>query len=494
MFGFKQFLKQMLQEGGNIKVKTPHGEIAAAPFDVKNRQEQAADVHNALHEIHNSFHAETGHHLFGKDAKSLHARSAFAGSTKHFMDTPGVSDAEFKKHKPTVGDVDAQIPAEHKAALEKHLTPGKRFGKYTVVGTKKHGNEVSAVMRHDNGEHHQFDFEGVHYHNHEPTTGEQFLHSADWEDTKAGIKGAHHKILLNAAGLHRHKFSITHGVRSRTDETDTGATEPEDVKKKLFGTKAKGDVESFRGVTQLIKHYLPASEHQAIYDKFKAGLAPLRGADNSHALAHLRHHLGVKDTVTESIESAPQHTSVVPLAGVSPFSHMGHFADLGSALNKLPGTKHVGVSSKAEAFSPEERKGILDRQWGKGQNSVHIVKSAGETIRAAHDSLNGSGKKVLHILVGHDRKAFADGLKKSLEAGKIKEMEGRHFDEIHIHYPEDTDRSHGMSGTKMRTAAHEGDEEEFHKHLGPMFSRLESNRLMKKVHDKIASGEIPLKR
>ena len=181
--------KDFIIEGGNVKVKTEKGEVSAAPFKVKNRSEQAGDVHQALSDIHDSMNKEHGIHLFGKGKKALNSGSLYAGSTRQFMnkDKSKISDAEFKKHKPSVGDLDVQIPAEHKETLTSHLTPGKKFGKYTVVGTKKHGNEVSAIMRHDNGEHHQFDFEGVHYHHDEPSKGEQLLHNSSWEDTKAGI-------------------------------------------------------------------------------------------------------------------------------------------------------------------------------------------------------------------------------------------------------------------------------------------------------------------
>ena len=73
-------------------------------------------------------------------------------------------------------------------------------------------------------------------------------------------------------------------------------------------------------------------------------------------------------------------------------------------------------------------------------------------------------------------------------------MEGKSFDEIHTHYPEDENRQHGMSGTKMRKAAHEGNLEEFHKHLGPMFSKKEAGTLMSKVKKGIDAGTIPLAR
>jgi hypothetical protein len=63
----------------------------------------------------------------------------------------GVNDKDFAKHKPSVGDIDAQVTTDHKEKLASTLTAGRKFGKYTVVGTKKHGNEISAVMKHDNG-------------------------------------------------------------------------------------------------------------------------------------------------------------------------------------------------------------------------------------------------------------------------------------------------------------------------------------------------------
>lgn len=493
MLGFKSFLTVLL-EGGNVKVKTASGEeVSAAPFKVKDRGKQTQDIHAALKSIHNSYNQETGAHLFGKNGKALESGSAFAGSTKHLMNGH-IPDHEFKKHKPTVGDVDIQVPMEHKDALAKHLKPGDRHGPYTVVGTKKHGNETSAVMRHDNGEHHQFDFEGTHYKGDEPHKDESFLHGADWNDAKAGISGAHHKILLNSVGLDSHKFSISHGLRSRTDDSDPGTKDPKAISAKLFGKDADHDnIHSFQGVAHLIRNHIHPSMHQAIYDKFKDGLKSVKGKDHGPALEHLRKQLNASDDIKESVEET-HHTSVIPMVGFSPISHMGHASDLGGKLARLPGQKHVGVSSKADLFSPEERKGIMSRQWGNKDTTTHVVSGAGETIRKAYDAMPKTGRKVLHLLLGADRAGMAAGLKKSLEQGKIKEMEHHKFDEIHIHAPDDGDRSHGMSGTRMRQAAADGDEKEFHRHLGSMFSRNESNKIMGRVKSGIESGAVKLKR
>jgi hypothetical protein len=487
---------EFLAEGGNIKVEG--GSANPFPITVRNRQGRVDDIHGALSDMHDQYHKETGEHLFGHEKSGLMNRRTYAGSTTSLMDTKGIPHNEFANHISTVGDVDAQVSHEHKNNLGKFLFPGRKIGKYIVIGTKKHGNEVSAVMKHENGENHQFDFEGVHTDKNtgEPTEGERFLHGADWEDRKLGIKGMHHKVLLNAVGGDTHKFSITHGLRPRdSGKDDPGITEPHEVSSALFGPKADhSKVHSFHGIAQLIKKHVPAERHQQIYDKFVSSVEKMKGADHSKAIAHLGKTLGVQRSVNEEAEPE-HHASVVPLTGFSPISHMGHAKDLGGSLSKLPGTKHVGISSKSDVYTPKERGDILSRQWGgKSKPSVHVVKSAGETVRAAHDSLPEGGRKVLHILVGHDRADFAHGLKKSLEAGKIKEMEGRKFDDIQIHHPEDTDRSHGMSGTNMRNAAAKGDVETFHRHLGPMFSKQEAARHMKKIKGALESGAIKVKR
>ena len=135
------------------------------------------------------------------------------------------------------------------------------------------------------------DFEFVkHGSNGEPTKGERFAHGSHWDDMKSGMKGMHHKRLLNAAGGDSHKFSITHGVRSRTDPSDPGNMDPKHVTHKLFGANADHkQASSFLGVTQLIKKHIHPSKHQAIYDKFKGKGYPSDGP----ALAHLKKHLSV---------------------------------------------------------------------------------------------------------------------------------------------------------------------------------------------------------
>lgn len=200
-----------------------------------------------------------------------------------------------------------------------------------------------------------------------------------------------------------------------------------------------------------------------------------------------------KEFLLES-RSGEHHASVIPLMGLSPISHMGHALDLGDALSKLPGARHVGISTKADVYTPGERSEILNRQWQQPNLSIHPVKSGGDTIARAYSALPPTGKKHLHILVGADRVEFANGLKKSLEDGKIKEMGDSRWDSITVHTPEDLAREHGMSGTKMRTAVANNDFETFHRHLGPMFSVEEAREHFNKIKTALDSGQIKVKR
>lgn len=541
MLRFKSFIV----EGGNIKVGPKGSETSAAPFSVssKNRGERRSDIHHALGSIHDAFHAEHGEHLFGHNQALLHSGHAYTGSTADLMGHH-VSNEDFAKHKPTVGDVDTQVSMEHKNKLESTLKAGRRFGKYTVVGTKKHGNEISAVMRHDNGEHHQFDFQGV---KHPGSESERFLHSSSWQDTKKGIKGAHHKILINAVGGDIHKFSITHGLRSRTDESDQGVSHPTEVAHALFGHKANPEhIHSFHGVVSLIKKHKTPEEHQAIYNKFKDSLSRIKGMEHGPALAHMRSQLGVKDNVNESVrkwssevrakhgsdvkiktdkvhnrisaekdgkvvgsyqrktqrgtvfsedltEETAQHAHMT-FMGASPITHMGHHIDVVGSMDKGPkGKKFVGLSGKSDVFSDKEREDISNKQSG-GKADFKVEKSAGQTVARAFNSMKGSGPKHLHLHFGHDRKDFAERLKSSIEAGKIPELEGHKPDAVHIHYPSDENRSHGMSGTKMRTAASESDTETFKKHLGPNFSDKEAKSIMDRTRVGLMAGKIKVKR
>lgn len=525
-------------------IKGANGEVAD-PISTKRRSTVTNDIKNSLSDLHDSFHEETGKHLFGEGHKALKTGSAFSGSSSHLVNSK-ISDDELHKHKPTMGDIDTQVPKEHLADLHKHLTIGKKFGSYTVAGVKKHGNEVSILAKHENGQHHQIDFEGVDYHNNEPTKGEQFAHSSSWEDMKHGIKGVSHKQLLNAAGGEHHKFSITHGLATRTDDKKApavhGTKDPKEISKTLFGREHP--VESFDDVAKGIRDFVHPKEHDAIIDKFAERGAPhaverlknilsksinespaddlARSLKSFDEIAHgikkhidPAYHQSVIDKfsqsghpqmyidrmkailhkkVDESTDAGREHHAAVTLPShCGPCSHVGH-QDLVTAMQEHASNEncHISLSDKASYLSQDKRKEIMQKQSPKGVN-IHTVHGAGESIRSAYDKLP-PGKKVLHLVGGEERQGMLEGLKRSLDAGKVKEMEGRHFDEVHIHNPSvsrrTTTNGEKTSGTNFRKALAAGDEQTIKDHLGAAYSASLSKHLQKGVQ----SGDIAINR
>jgi len=193
------------------------------------------------------------------------------------------------------------------------------------------------------------------------------------------------------------------------------------------------------------------------------------------------------------------HVSTTILTGLSPHSHMGHVKDIGNILSSTPsGKKIFSISNKADHFSPNERQKILKRQLEKeGHKNIEIYGSngMGDTVRhAASYVKNKSGKKILHLVAGMDRQKIAKRLRHSILNGKIGGISPNLFHEIKIHNPQDKNRSHGLSGTKMRLAAKNDDLETYHKHLGSNFTKNEAKRIMLKTKNGINTNKISLKR
>lgn len=208
--------------------------------------------------------------------------------------------------------------------------------------------------------------------------------------------------------------------------------------------------------------------------------------------------LSFKRFIAEAKNAA--HVSTTIMTGVAPFPHMGHVDDLGGLLKSLPGVHKIfAMSSKSKAFSDEDRKNILTRQTG-GSIEPLIANEHDEIVAHAWNKVKDHpGPKILHLVGGIDRNVkgpkgqlgMLDRLVNGMRSGKIKNPG---FDEIHGHTPKGVERSHGMSGTKMRTAAATGNKGIFRAHLGPAFSPEEADDYMAKTKASIDSGEMPLKR
>jgi hypothetical protein len=186
------------------------------------------------------------------------------------------------------------------------------------------------------------------------------------------------------------------------------------------------------------------------------------------------------------------HVASTVMTGVDPHTHMGHISDLGGVLKKLPGDHKIfAMSSKSKAFPDEDRKKILTKQTGGGIEPLIAHEHDDIVAHAWSKVKDHPGKKVLHLVGGQDRKGMVDRLVDNMKTGKIKNPG---FDNIKGHTPTGAERSHGMSGTKMRAAAASGDMKTYRNHLGTAFTPKEAADIMAKTKESIAAGTTKLKR
>jgi hypothetical protein len=301
--------KSFITEGGNLKV----GDVSAEPMMLGTQHERSqrqGDIHDFLHSLNNAHIAETGHHLFGPKGEAINDRSAFAGSSKAFMD-PSISDEEHNTHKKKVGDVDIMVPQQHSDSLANLLKPNQQFGNYTIVGTKKTGSQNLVLARHKDGQVQQFDMEPSQYEGNKPSEWNQFSHSSDWGDVKNGVKGAMHKLLLSAmtsangrVGITRtkkgdtegfmpsHRFSVDRGMREgytqigaengkpihrelKPEESQYTTDVPTIYSQMFNRTPSRQDVHefgSYMGLTKHMKQYLSPEQRSRVIDKFVGNL------------------------------------------------------------------------------------------------------------------------------------------------------------------------------------------------------------------------------
>jgi hypothetical protein len=313
--------------GGNVKI----GEQGAEPITMNMRKERRVDVDKMLHSINK----HSGHKIFGYGAPSLASGAAYSGSTAHMMDKT-LKDDELRKFKKSFGDIDVMVPHDTEEHLTKALEPGTKHGKFTVVGTKKLGGQVSAIMKHADGKHHQVDFEYKNFdkETQEPDDFAKFSQNSDISDMKSGLKGAAHKALILAltsrsgqrgvvekikggkstysptTSIKSHTFSQMKGTRVKHipsldkdgkqkehngqkvynelgSENASYNTDLSKVHETLFGVPGKeGDIKamhSFAGVTKSMKKHLKPEEIRNVVYAFAKSLYNKRSATHMHA-------------------------------------------------------------------------------------------------------------------------------------------------------------------------------------------------------------------
>jgi hypothetical protein len=207
--------KKVISEGGNASshkddgTPTPGwqgipGQHQAQELDlnVHNRTYVVGVLSDLLHNINDLFAKQFKEPLWHEN--SVAAQKFLSGSTLRFFDKK-ISDEEFLRVKPKVGDIDTQAPDKHAETIKQFLTGliGKKVGNAKFIGFSSGNNQyvsIWEILLKDLPVKIQVDFE---YGAHDPETGlptewQEYSHSSSWEDLSAGIKGVFHKYIDRA--------------------------------------------------------------------------------------------------------------------------------------------------------------------------------------------------------------------------------------------------------------------------------------------------------
>lgn len=218
--------------GGNATIEGHKSE----PITINMRKDRRKDIDGMLRSINRHSKSQ----IWGYGAPSLASGDAYSGSTKHMMDK-SLDDEGLRKFKKSFGDVDVMIPKQHEQTLLAALETGQKHGKFTVLGQKKIGPSISAIVQHEDGKKHQVDFEFKDFDGttQAPTDFSKFSQNASIDDMKVGVKGAAHKTLISALTARKGQ----QGVVERVKGGKSSMSAPTDIRSTTFsqayGTRPK---------------------------------------------------------------------------------------------------------------------------------------------------------------------------------------------------------------------------------------------------------------
>ena len=196
----------MLNEGGNVRIVALDGSTIQADKLDLTKHSRTDILHKLLdffHVLNLKFEEQFGKKIWTNTA-DIDNGHIFNGSSEHFFNQ-SISDEEFVKYKPKVGDVDVAVPDNLKDQItsflnsikEQKITSSAVFlgSKQEVIGE---GHQTNSLVRINDEINIQIDFEFAPYNDDKPSKFAKFSHSADWEDLKQGFKGVLHKYLIQS--------------------------------------------------------------------------------------------------------------------------------------------------------------------------------------------------------------------------------------------------------------------------------------------------------
>jgi hypothetical protein len=211
----RDIFKKQINEGGNLASHKDDGapmpgwqgipgqhQAQELDLNVHNRSYVVQVLTDLLHKINDAFTRQYKEPLWHEN--SVEAQKFLSGSTAKFFDKK-ISDEEFVRVKPKVGDIDTQAPDKHAETIEQFLTGliGKQVGNAAFIGFAPGNSQYTSMWQvtlKDLPVKLQIDFE---YGKHDSETGlptewQDYSHSSSWEDLSAGIKGVFHKYIDRA--------------------------------------------------------------------------------------------------------------------------------------------------------------------------------------------------------------------------------------------------------------------------------------------------------
>jgi hypothetical protein len=216
----------VILEGGNLELPNPNDPSTPYQADeidlkVHNRSFMVGLLDKLLNDINGAFYSKYKKSLWNPNL--LQSKQFLGGSSLHFFNTNGISDKEFAKHKPKVGDIDTQCNKELEPEIRDFLTAydHKQIGDTTLLGFSQGSEQLNALFQfQDPPIKIQIDFEFGRYDTETDMPDEwyRFSHSSEWNDIQEGIKGVFHKYIYRA--LTSAHSSIKHQVDVKKTKTN----------------------------------------------------------------------------------------------------------------------------------------------------------------------------------------------------------------------------------------------------------------------------------
>jgi hypothetical protein len=200
---------EFLFEGGNAKaIDRSTGETIARAEKIDlnkyERKKIVSEILQVLEKLNELFQKRYSKKIWN-NFEIVKSGKTFSGSSEFFFDQK-ISDEEFIRHKPIIGDIDVIIPREISAEFQefiltfenKKITPRV---KYLGQDRTDFRNTWLGVFRYSDKKdtfNFQLDFEYGDWNNRKQSPSEwaKFSHGSSWEDISQGMKGVHHKYLI----------------------------------------------------------------------------------------------------------------------------------------------------------------------------------------------------------------------------------------------------------------------------------------------------------